>query len=674
MTTETIDMQQKLSSAVISAKQAEVTDYLRGIVDSMPGCVYWKDAKHRYLGANRLCLDQLGLASFEDIIGKVDEELWGRDKAEFLRENDRRVMEVGESIIYEEPTIINGKSFIFMAAKMPLKDKANNIIGVIGTSVDITELKRIQAELEQEKLRAESANIAKSEFLATMSHELRTPLNAILGMSQILKNRQAEINVVECAEIIYKSGSSLLSLINDILDFAKLDAGTLKLVQASFDLRVLIEDAVNNFKHQAQSKGIDIIMDYNPAVPHLLQGDAKRIRQIIVNLLGNAIKFTEEGYVLISVEQITKSALDVELQISIEDTGIGIEKNYIGKIFEKFTQVDSTYARQHDGTGLGLSITKQLVEMMNGSIHVNSQLNKGSTFWCQIPFILQQKEITYRSWEQYQSDVRILIVTDHLVHAKVIYKQTGRMSTVVSGQSAMANIENAFSEGSPYHIVMIDQKLTSEAAEQIAHKISSNIQFEDVMLVAYTEDVGQLAYERLCQLGYFCLIELPIQPSQFLKQLNHHWQQWIGVKQDEKKALSHINAKILLVEDNLLNQKVAEILLQGTHCDIDIANHAREAMSYIMQNTYDLIFMDIGLPGKNGMEITKEIRQSLTKNAAVPIIAMTAHALKSEREQALEAGMDDVITKPIIQTQLQHMLYKWVYVKRGTFVPRNEET
>jgi two-component system, sensor histidine kinase and response regulator len=648
----------------IEQTEEDITAYLRGIVDSMPGCVYWKNAEHRYLGANKLCLAQLGLSSFEEIIGKVDEELWGRDKADFLRENDKRVMELGESVIYEEPTVINGQNFIFMAAKMPLKDKAGNVIGIIGTSVDITELKEMQKALEQEKIRAESANIAKSEFLATMSHELRTPLNAILGMSQILKNKVVDKALSECADIIYKSGTSLLSLINDILDFAKLDAGSLKLVMVHFDLRLLIEEVVNHFKHQAQSKGIEIIMDYNPLVPHLLTGDSKRVRQIIINLLGNAIKFTELGYVLISVECIKKTFTNVELQISIEDTGIGIEKSYIETVFEKFTQVDSTYSRQHEGTGLGLSITKQLIEMMNGTISVNSQLNKGSIFWCNIPFMLQPKAGMHRSWEQYQSDVSILIVTDHPVHARVIYRQIGSMSVVVSGSSAIATLENAFNEGTYYHIVIIDQKLTTESPEQLVMKIASNVQFEQVMLAAFTEDISQESHQRLQGYGYFCLIELPIQPSEFLKHLNTQWCHWQRMKEAEKDAIKNINAKILLVEDNILNQKVAKILLQETHCDVDIANNAAEAMSLAKKHEYDLIFMDIGLPGKNGMEITQDLRKLSDYYANVPIIAMTAHVLKSEREQAVTAGMDDVITKPIIQTQLQHILYKWIHIRK----------
>lgn len=640
-------------------KHYEVSQYLRGIVDSMPGCVYWKDANHRYLGANQFCLEQLGLAHFEDILGKVDEELWGSDRAEFLRYNDRAVMNSGKTILYEEPTTINGKTFIFMAAKMPLKDSEGNIIGIIGNSIDITELKATQAALEQAKRRAEQANLAKSEFLATMSHELRTPLNAIMGMAQILCGKLQKQELREYADIIYKSGLSLLSLINDVLDFARLDAGTLKLLPSAFDLRSLIEDLVYNLKHQLLDKPIELIMDYNPVIPHLLVGDSKRVRQILINLIGNAIKFTKKGYILVSVEALKQTKDRISLQLSVEDTGIGIDKAHIHNIFEKFTQIDTSYSRQHEGSGLGLSIVKQLVTMMGGEIHVNAQENKGSIFWVNLPFLLQSSTKNLQLWQDYEPNVRVLITTDHPAHTKVLSKQLGGAGTVVPGNEAISVLEMAAAQNNAYHVLLIDQTLRSASPKIIIQTIKNNVLFSTIMPLAFSKHIDQHAHEKLAADGYFSLIELPILPSDFLLQLKHHWEHWKATKEAESHSIKTSNIKVLLVEDNVLNQKVAKLLLDEMHCFVAVAADAMEALQHLSREQYDFIFMDISLPGEDGIALTKKIRKMPHPNANRPIIAMTAHVLKREKENAVTAGMNDILLKPLIREQLQHILYKW---------------
>lgn len=511
------------------SKQAQY--YLENVVECTPGSIYWKDKNGVYLGANDFFKKIIGV---KEVVGKTDHEMHGSAETELLLDHDKQVMETGQPIVIEEPvTLLTGEQKTFIAAKMPLKNANGQIIGIVGNSIDITELKLIQSALQKEKQRAELANQAKSNFLAVMSHELRTPLNAIMGMAQILKLKNLPQEQDDYVEIIQQSGTNLLALINDVLDFSKLEANKIAVVSEVFNFYKLIEEVKNSFLHQAENKQIKLIIDYPEDVPHWVIKDPLRIRQIVLNLLGNAIKFTDRGYVKISVLCQSKLKNKAELKVLIEDTGIGIPADKLNLIFDRFSQVETNYSRRFGGVGLGLAICKQLVEIMDGYIGVKSELNKGSLFWFSLPFLLPQNETGFALKKPYANN----------------------------------------------------------------------------------------------------------------------------------ETQTHFNCRLLLVEDNQLNQKVAKIMLEGLGCQLDIAENGKNGLSFFENNKYDLIFMDIGLPDLDGLNVIRTIRQN-NQGKHVPIIAMTAHVLEEDRENCYMAGANDILTKPVVREELITILKTWINTEK----------
>lgn len=418
----------------------------------------------------------------------------------------------------------------------PIKDK-EKLIGFAGIAEDVTEDALLEKELREAKENAEKANRAKSDFLAMMSHELRTPLNAILGMTQILKTSDLTDEQFDQIEVISQSGQNLLSLLNDLLDFAKLEVGKLSFSKENINLRDLVERLINDMLPQAHEKSLELRLNYAYNIPPIVIGDEKRIRQILVNLISNAIKFTGNGHVQITVTCLQRNYKEATLCFTIEDTGIGIEKSKLDTIFNRFQQVNSVYQRKHDGVGLGLSIVKELVEKMGGSTAVTSEVGVGSQFSCIIPFQLQH--------------------------------------TSVDAQS------------NPVEIAIPTRESCSENTDADFH-----------------------------------------------------------------------NMDILIVEDNLINQKISKILLEQVGCKVDIADCAKAAFQKV-GNHYDVIFMDIGLPDMDGFEAVEHIRRREGPERHTPIVAMTAHVFAHDRQRCFDVGMDEVIAKPIMRDDLISILRRW---------------
>lgn len=416
-----------------------------------------------------------------------------------------------------------------------LKDKGKNYFG--GIAEDITNNVLRERELREAKENAEKANHAKSDFLAMMSHELRTPLNAILGMAQILKSSPLTEEQTGQIDVIKQSSENLLGLLNDLLDFAKLEAGKLSFDNDSLNLKILVETLISDMRSQANNKGVELRLNYAVDTPHIIIGDEKRIRQVLINLISNAIKFTEKGYVQVNVTCLQQNYQEATFCFTVKDTGIGIKKTQLDNIFSRFQQVNSVYKRKYDGVGLGLSIVKELVEKMGGSTAVSSEVGVGSQFTCIIPFQLRSSNVNIR-------------------------------------HGAMGVINNPISK------------------------------------------------------------------------LN---------ESENKKAF---NVDVLVIEDNLINQKISKILLEQIGCRVDIADSAEAGIDKLSKH-YDLIFMDIGLPGMNGFEAVEFIRKREAPGQHIPIVAMTAHVFDRDRKRCFEVGMDEVIAKPIMQKDLIAILDRW---------------
>ncbi len=400
--TPLVNENQKLNGLIMvghdltALKQAQNTlHYLDGIIKYAPNLIYWKDRHSVHLGCNDRFAEFAGLPSREFIVGKTDYDFAWASQADSYRSDDREVIESGDPKTNIEDLMpkANGELAVVISNKVPLRDLDGNIIGILGSATDITKRKKEERVLFEAKEEAELANQAKSNFLATMSHELRTPMNAIMGMAQVIKNEDLPESQAELIDIIFQAGKNLLTLIEDILDFAQLEVGKLKINVTSFDLHALIREATTSIQHQIDPATTKLELNFDSNKSLELRSDPTRIRQIIINLLGNAIKFTKEGYIKIKITHDKPSVPNACVYITVEDTGIGIPKDKLNQIFERFTQVESAYTRKFEGAGLGLAICKQLVTNMGGAIHAESVLGKGSCFCVTLPLDITEKKI-----------------------------------------------------------------------------------------------------------------------------------------------------------------------------------------------------------------------------------------------------------------------------------------
>jgi len=656
---KTVESELRHAREVAEMQQKTAASYLEHIVECIPGSLYWKNEKGVYLGCNNFLVQMLNLKTQNDIIGKTDYDLWP-EQAQALRENDKEVMQSGQSIHLEETVILpNNEQRYYTVVKIPLKDPQGNIVGIIGNSLDITNLKQITEELRHAKESAEVANKAKSDFLAIVSHELRIPLTNILGMSYYLST---ESNSLTAQQRMYldnttKSANHLLALVNDLLDFAKIEIGKFELASAPLDLRVLLEETVIMFNQQAKEKNIELLVNYADTIPHKIFGDSRALRQIIINLIGNAIKFTEKGHVSIQIDCLKELPEQACLELTVADTGIGISEEKLDLIFERFRQVDSSLVRKYGGTGLGLTITKALVEMMGGVIEIKSALGQGATFKCTITFPLQDDAIVKQPWSAYQSSVRILIIDDS-PRGDVLRQQISPTNCHVISSKDALNTFIAFQQGNnPYQVVIIDSPLQEEDSFSLAKAIHNIHGLPKPMLLLLSAK-GTFHQKKLIkEAGFFSCIVKPIQSIEFQSRLTAMWEKW--VEQNEillnQKNKNHQALRVLVVEDVPMILMLHQRLLMDLGCIVDTANDGRQTLEKL-KNTYDIVFMDMGLPDISGDEVTRLYRETESAGTHVPIIALTAYGAKEYQLKFTDAGIDKVMVKPVTKEQLSEVL------------------
>jgi PAS domain S-box-containing protein len=659
---------------------AQERNMLRTVIDNLPDFIYVKDRQGRFLVANRAVARAIGVQGPEGLLGKSDFDFQSKEMAEHFYADDQRVMDSGEPLVNRQETLGSREGSTVGAAdnvvdllttKVPLRNEAGQIIGIVGVSRDITARVKSEAEVTKAREAAEAANRAKSEFVANMSHEIRSPMNGVIGMTDLLLDTNLDATQRDYAETIRDSGASLLTVINDILDFSKVEAGKLDLEELDVDLRDTFEDVARLLSLQAHAKGLEVTAQIDPTLPGLVKGDAGRIRQILVNLAGNAIKFTSRGEVSLEIRVLETSALGTRVRCEVRDTGIGIPPDRLQFLFTPFMQVDTSTTRRFGGTGLGLSIVRQLVELMGGQTGVESKEGEGSVFW----FTAQFAPATGSSKPLSPALAaikgrQVLVVDDNATNRKVLVGQlslcgVGSMSAS-SADEALALMRQADAAGRPFDAALLDHLMPDCDGAQLGRSIIADQSLNSTRLILLTSSGQRGDGQLFADIGFAAYLLKPVTQRDLTECLMlvlantaeswHLQSQPIITRHALRAQRARTRNRILLAEDNQTNQKVASRMLERLGFRVDVADDGHAAIAAWRTGKFDLILMDCQMPNMDGYAATREIRRLEDNKSHIPIVALTAHAMKGDEEKCRAAGMDHYLTKPIDTAKLEACL------------------
>ena len=670
--------EKKLSEEVIQNERNQ----LRTLIDALPDLIFFKDLEGKYILNNNAHLEFIGIKNQSEAYGKTVFDFHRNGEAEKYYQEEMQILRTGESIHEMELMIYHktkNENRWYLMSRIPLKDKEGHVKGILGVGHDITNrkyaeeaLRQTYDELEQTNKEIIEANKVKSQFLANMSHEIRTPLNAVIGLTGLLLDTPLDDEQLDFVQTILNSGDILLSLINDILDFSKIEAKKIELEKQPFDVRNCIEEALDLVASKTVNKDLELTYSIDEGLSTNVIGDITRLRQILVNLLNNSIKFTEKGEVVAFVSGQLLDNNAYMLHFTVKDTGLGIPLDLQKRLFQSFTQVDASTTRKFGGTGLGLAISKQLSELMGGTMWVESSgvPGEGSTFHFTI-----STELSIENEEKADlsalSGKRVLIVDDNQTNRNILIRQTTSLQMIPTGVESGPEALNVLTTDNEFDIAILDFQMPGMDGVELAEEIKKIFSRKLLPLVLLSSHGYN--HEKNTNLSLFAArLTKPIKFSQLhnalitiLKKKKRTAQKKhdINSMQFDTNISKHYPLKILLAEDNVVNQKVALRYLEKLGYRADIAFNGLEVLDSLKRQFYDVILMDIQMPEMDGVEATNKIRRSYLPNRQPRIIAMTANAMKSDHDKYITSGMDDYIVKPFKVNELVRALIEsYIYL------------
>ncbi|RZV40791.1 MAG: PAS domain-containing sensor histidine kinase [Acidimicrobiales bacterium] len=659
-------------------EKIENIEVLIGLLDLLPSPVYIKDKNHIWVAVNNAFCEFLGYPA-EKLIGKSDFDYNPAEQAQVFWDADNRVLDNKEDSLDIEETTNSRGDLLWVESRKSYYETSNGEPYIIGVITDITELElQKKAALEAER-KAKLASVTKSEFLANMSHEIRTPMNGIMGMAELLLNTKLTPRQTDFANTINQSGHALLTIINDILDFSKAEACQIELEQTPFHLRNCIEDVTALLASTVNDKDLDLLVRIQPDLHLSYVGDVGRVRQILTNIIGNAVKFTSEGHVLIDVDGETRNGI-TQLKIQVIDTGIGIAPDKLGTIFEKFSQADGSTTREYGGTGLGLSISKQLTELMGGEISVSSDLDKGTSFSISLPLEITNviTDDSKKNIDISISGSNILIIDDNSINLNILTEQLRHWKcktiAVDSAQMGLSVLKQAFNKGIKIDLVIVDYQMPIHSGEDFYLDKQKDSDIADIPVIMLSS-VDSTELRNRMGFGHISsFLSKPAKSSVLYNAIVDIIygldKRSIPIKSVSVKSKSdsfhsrntdsnHVD--ILIAEDNEVNQKYASYVMEELGLTYVIVPNGKMAIDKWQLLSPSAILMDISMPKMNGYDATKVIRQ-IEKDrflSPTPIIAVTAHSMKGDDKICLQKGMDDYLSKPLSKQSLKECLVKW---------------
>ena len=647
---------------------------LTSLINSIPDKIVYKDARGVYLGCNEAFAEILGRQPAQ-VSGHTARQLFSPERASVIDGRDEAALSSGTRACAEEwVTYPDGRRALLDIVRSPLRDSDGALIGMVAVSRDITQRKQQEEELRRAKELAEDATRLKSDFLANMSHEIRTPMNAIIGLSHLALKTELTPRQRDYIEKVQSSGRHLLGIINDILDFSKVEAGKMEVEAAEFELDQLLANLADLVTEKSSAKGLELVFDVAPDVPRRLLGDSLRLGQILINYANNAVKYTERGEIVVAVRLRETTPSGALLEFRVTDTGIGLTQEQIGRLFQSFSQADTSTTRRYGGTGLGLAISKRLAHLMGGDVGVESEFGRGSSFWftARVGIAAPGRQLLP------QTDLRgrrALVVDDHEYARAVMTEMLERMHLQVaqaaSGAEALAAVEQAAARGEPFDIVYLDWRMPGMDGIETARRLRKLALAATPLVVMATAHGREEAVAQAQSVGIHDVLVKPVNPSLLfdLTFSSLHGRTPSAPRvappapaptATPPQALAAVRgARLLLVEDNDLNQRVAREILQDAGFEVEIADNGEIGVAMATRGGYDLVLMDMQMPVMDGLSATRAIRAE-PRFAQLPIVAMTANAMQRDRERCMEAGMNDFVTKPIDPDELVTVLVRWL--------------